>query len=407
MIRFCCQDCGHKISAQDKHAGKRGKCPECGGIFVVPDKSTIIDFPCETCGQKISVSQTHAGKEARCPKCKNSLVVPARPEAPVDSVSMVRFTCSMCDRQIEEPESSRGKLIPCPHCGSYVAVPSPETSTQKAEASIQPDKKAEESQERLEELQIGSIRGFKQEPRSVTERKLPWIIDIFLYPTSKGGLTTLAIIIVIPLLFRIVVQGLLAFYLQFPPILVLLVPIAIIGIIARILIYLYLYWYFCECIRESAAGSVRAPETLASTPGLGELLWQWLRTVICLTVFAVPIIIYYEYTKQTDTVFWALLAFGLFFLPMGLLSVVMFDSLRGLNPIMLIGSIFSTFLPYCAMIAAFGMAAFLIAEKAPDTQGSFVLSFIVQSVSVYLTLVVAHLLGWFYHRYEQQLNWDV
>lgn len=407
MIRFSCEHCSHKIGVQDKHAGKRGKCPECGNVIVIPAKSTIIEFHCKRCGHKISVPQIHAGKKARCPKCKKIVIIPARPETPAKSVATVRFTCSMCNREIEEPETSRGKLVECPHCGCYAAVPSEKMPAQEAEASVQPGKEDDLSGERFEELQRSKEKIAGQELETVAERKLPWIFDIFLYPSSKAGLTTLAIIIVIPLLFRIVVHGLLAFSQQFPPMIVLLVPIAIIGIIVRLLLYLYLYWYFCECIRDSAAGGVRAPETLASTPGLLDLLWQWFRTVICLAVFALPMLIYYKYTKQTDTVFWALLAFGVFFLPMGLLSVVMFDSLRGLNPIMLIGSIFSTFLPYGAMIVAFGLAGFLIAEKAPDTKGSTILPFILQSVIVYLIVVVAHLLGWFYHRYEQQLNWDV
>ena len=152
---------------------------------------------------------------------------------------------------------------------------------------------------------------------------------------------------------------------------------------------------------------MRAPETLANTPGLGELLWQWFRTVICLAVFAAPTLIYYGYTKQTDTVFWALLACGLFFFPMCLLAVVLFDSFSGLNPILLIGSIFSTFLPYFAMIVVFGSAVFLFIEKAPDTGNSPVPAFVLQCVRIYLVLVVAHLLGWFFHRYEQELNWEV
>jgi hypothetical protein len=118
-------------------------------------------------------------------------------------------------------------------------------------------------------------------------------------------------------------------------------------------------------------------------------------------------LIYYIYTRQTDTVFWALLACGLFFFPMGLLAVVLFDSFSGLNPILLIGSILSTFLPYFAMIVVFGSAVFLFIEKVPDTGNSLVLAFVSQCVGLYLAIVVAHLLGWFFHHFEQELNWEV
>ena len=407
MIRFCCEHCAHKISVQEKHAGKRVKCSKCGSVGAVPVKSTIVDFHCESCGQKISVPQVHAGKKCKCPKCKSIVVVPTRPEAPPKSVSTVRFTCSTCNREIEEPETSRGKLVECPHCGSYVPVPSEKIPAQKAEALVQPGKADDISDERFEELQRGKGKIAVQEPEPVAERKLPWIIDIFLYPGSKAGLTTLAIIVVIPLLIRIAVKCLAEFSQQFPPLLVLLVVIVIVGFLVRVVLYLYLYWYVCECIRDSAAGGLRAPETLAYTPGLGEMLWQGLRILGCLLVFFAPMLIYYQRTRQPDTVFWALLGYAVFFFPMGLLAVVMFDSLRGLNPILLIGSIFNTFLPYCAMVLVFVSAGFLIVQERPNTRGSAVLVFIVYCVGIYLALVVAHLLGWFYHRYEQELNWEV
>ncbi len=407
IIEFRCQNCGHKISVQDKHTGKRCKCPRCDRVIVVPGKSTIVDFHCDSCGQKISVPQVYAGKKCKCPKCKSIVVVPTRPKAPAKSASTVRFTCSTCNQEIEEPQTSRGKLVECPHCGSYVPVPSEKIPGQKAEALVQPGKADDISDERFEELQRDKGKIAVQEPEPVAERKLPWIIDIFLYPVSKAGLTTLAIIVVIPLLIRIALSWLGEFSQQFPPLYVLFAVIAIVGFLVRILLYLYLYWYFCECIRDSAAGGVRAPETLAYTPGLGDMLWQWLRILGCLLVFFAPMLIYYRHTKQTDTVFWALLGYAVFFFPMGLLAVVMFDSLRGLSPILLIGSIFNTFLPYCAMVLAFVSAGFLIVQERPNTRGSPVLSFIVYCTGIYLAMVVAHLLGWFYHRYEQELKWEV
>ncbi len=407
MIRFQCEHCAHKISVQDKHAGKRVKCQKCGSVRAVPAKSTIVDFHCESCGQKISVPQVHAGKKCKCPKCKSIVVVPTRPEAPAKSISTVRFTCSTCNQEIEEPESSRGKLVECPHCSSYVPVPSEEIPAQKAEAPIQPGKEDGVFEKRLEAPQEPEAEIEAEETETATQRKLPWIIDIFLYPGSKAGLTTLAIIVVIPLLIRIALRWLGEFSQQFPPLFVLFAVIAIVGFLVRVLLYLYLYWYFCECIRDSAAGGLRAPETLAYTPGLGDMLWQWLRILGCLLIFFAPMLIYYQRAKQPDIVFWALLGYAVFFFPMALLAVVMFDSMRGLNPILLIGSIFNTFLPYCAMVLVFASAGFLIVQERPNTRGSTVLTFIVYCVGIYLAMVVAHLLGWFYHRYEQELNWEV
>jgi len=77
MIRFHCKNCGQKLNVEDKHSGKQVKCPKCGSICVVPDKSDKIKFHCKSCGQSIRVPKIHAGKKGKCPKCKNPVVVPS------------------------------------------------------------------------------------------------------------------------------------------------------------------------------------------------------------------------------------------------------------------------------------------------------------------------------------------
>jgi len=92
---------------------------------------------------------------------------------------------------------------------------------------------------------------------------------------------------------------------------------------------------------------------------------------------------------------------------MSLLAFVLLDSLSALNPILLIGSILSTFFPYCAMVAVFLVAGAFIFERIPNPQGPATTLFVIWVVGIYLAMLAAHLLGWFYHRYEDELNWDV
>jgi len=169
---------------------------------------------------------------------------------------------------------------------------------------------------------------------------------------------------------------------------------------------LYLYWYVTECVRDSAAGGLRAPETLGSAPGLGDMSLRALDIVGCLIVFWGPAGFYFFYTHKIDAIFWSLFAYAVFFFPMGLLSVIVFDSFSGLNPIVLIGSIFSTFLPYCAMVIVFVSAGFLIGKIESAAPQSQVLSFIISCINLYLALVEAHLLGRFYWRYQDKLRWE-
>jgi hypothetical protein len=334
------------------------------------------------------VPRTRAGIKGRCPRCKNPVVVPAE-KSPV-----------------RKPEQN-GLDDTTRLAGNDVGL----TLLEVPEELKLADEQARESSEVeaiLEHRPVSAEQLAEDEQaESDGRRKLPWIIDIFLYPCSKAGLTTLAIIVLIPLLVRVVLRLLGKFSSQAPFLLVLSLPISIVGFLLSVLLYLYLYWFFYECIRDSATGGVRAPETIANTPGFGEMFWQWLRTICCLLVFIAPVFIYYQYTKRADTALWALLVYAIIFFPIALLAVVMFDSLSGLNPVLLIGSILSTFLPYCAMIAAFVTVGFLLVNNVPETDNSPVLRFVFRCANVYLLIVVAHLLGWFYWRFQDKLNWEV
>ncbi len=336
----------------------------------------MIKFKCKKCGQKLSVPDSRANKKGRCPKCKSIIVVPK-----------ALTTSSAAD------QSDSGNIKTSSKSSAYnltlqEVIQKDQTQDLALSQPDIPEKTAEDGQEPEEES--------PEETESIPQRKLPWLIDIFLYPLSAAGLTTLGIIIIIPLLINIAI-GLLG-----PFGLLLVIP----GFVIRIVIGLYYLWYIAECIRDSADGGIRAPETMANAPGLSEMFWQWLRVLVCWFLFVGPAVYYYVYTDSTDTIYWSLVAFAVLFLPMSLLAVVMFDSLRGINPLLVIGSIFSTFFQYCGLILI--LAAFMLTIKAVRniSLGRW-LAFISGYIGIYLILVVAHLLGRFYWRYQEKLNWDV
>jgi len=338
----------------------------------------MIKFHCKNCGEKFSVPEIHAGKKGKCPKCKNVILIPQ-----IQDTSPLATPGKATDKETGPKDSPFGLTL--------LDVPQKDKTQSRSTTQYDVSNRAFENKQELEEI----AEADQTEP--VGKRKLPWIIDIFLYPVSVPGIVTLGIIIGIPLLINIVVK--------------LLGPFAsaifIPSLIVNIVIGLYLYWYITECIRDSAAGGLRAPETLGSAPGFGDMLLRSLNIAGCLLVFGGPAGFYFFYTHKTDIVFWLLLAYAIFFFPMGLLAVIMFDSFSGLNPLLLIGSIFRTFLPYCAMVVAFVSIGFLttiIESAAPQSQ---VLAFIIQCIHLYLALIAAHLLGRFYWRYQDKLRWDV
>ncbi len=344
----------------------------------------MIEFHCKNCGQTLSVSDTHAGKRAKCPKCNNRVSIP---EAQASGAAT--------DQDDTEPVTKAS-----PYNLTLLDV------SQQVKAQNQPAEQPvldETAYEQLRRLQ-GSLVTYRSD--QIPQRRLPWIIDIFLYPISKPGLITLGLIIGVRLFIKFLGLTLTFAALGFAPLLIVATFVVIVGYPIRVILWLYFYWYFCECIRESAAGQLRAPETIGNVPGLGEMLSRLLRTLVCLIIFFGPVLIRFQYNRATDMVFWILLSYALFLFPVALLAVVMFDSLRGLHPFLLIGSIFSTFFQYCGLVLFIAAGVFVLLS-VPITREALISRFILRCVCIYTSLVAAHLLGRFYWRYQEKLNWEV
>ena len=385
MIRFYCENCAHKISARDKDVGRQGKCSKCGKVIIVPTESTVIDFICEYCERKISTPKSHAGKKAVCPKCNNTFIIPVI-LAPGSDANQ-DYSGDLMPRTTD---SSHGlTLMDVPD--EYKLKEEPAVQTNISEQAI------DRQQEYQEDSKV-------EETEFAGQRKLPWIVDIFLYPISLPGLMHLSIFTIIPLLISLVgrLLGPLGMAIALP------------GFLINIAITLYLAWYVTECVRDSAKGGQRAPEAFA-TAGLGEMWSQSLHIIGCYLIFLGPVLFYSSFSNKTDIVFWLLLAYGVFFFPMGLLACVMFDSIRGLNPVLLIASICSTVVQYCGLVLLIGGIILIFGALATietdQTERSSVsgpmLGAIFCGLSFYTALIVSHLLGRFYWRYQEKLNWEV
>jgi len=337
---------------------------------------SVIRFRCTYCQQRITVPKIHAAKKAKCPKCKNIIVVPKAESTTPDAPQTT-------------PGDSAVSSKDATFALTFLDIPQ-EEKAQPAAEGYAPDKTFEELRELEQEIAT-------DQADPLPERKLPWLIDMFLYPVSTPGLTILAIVIVIPLLIDFVATlfGPFGFFISVP------------GFVINVVISLYMYWYLCECIRDSAEGGLRATDVLVRAPSLGDMLWQTIRIAGCLVFFCLPVLIYYRHTERTDTVFWLLLAYAVFFFPMGILAVIMFDSFSGLNPLLLIGSIFSTFFQYCGLILLFGIVGFLFVKIISAVPSLGFLKYIHVTVTIYLLMVAAHLLGRFYFRYKEKLYWEV
>jgi len=237
-----------------------------------------------------------------------------------------------------------------------------------------------------------------QETDPAARRKAPWLIDIFLYPLNKSGLKHLALFIFVPPLFNI-----LASFLQ--SILVYIVLVA--GLIANFLIFLYIYWYLAECVRESAFGWVRAPLGYGGLPTLRDMFEQVVNIIGCLAVFFAPFVLYMLIAQKAGVIFWLLLIWAVSLYPMTLLSVLMHDTNRDHHFNKFTKSISNTFFPYCGLVLFFVLTVVLISLIPMEITESPFGNCIFRFVIIYAAFIGAHLLGRFYWKYQDRLNWDL
>lgn len=339
----------------------------------------MIKFHCKNCGQKISAPEVHAGKRGKCPKCGNIIAIPKAENAePVADQS--NFSDSKEER----------KYVGLDHALFDIPQEDATANQQSSQGGV--------SEERLEELQRPDEGLGKDKTGQIGERKLPWIIDIFLYPISVSGLANLAIFIGVPLLID---------FLQKIMIIQLSCLFWLISVVIKAVVVLYMYWYFAECIRDSAEGGLRAPNVIRDVPRVVDMFWQMANIIGCFGVFFMPFVFYMLFVKRADVIFWLLLLYAVFFFPMALLAVVVLDSAAGLNPRLLYNSILNTLRQYCGLVLLFLAAVLLMGMLGQKVAESEHFAFLISCAGIYLAFVVAHLLGRFYWRYQEKLNWEV
>ena len=339
----------------------------------------MIEFRCKRCNQKISVPETSAGKKGKCPKCKNIVVVPKAEGASLPA--------SQNDSAKSEISSKYSDFDL-----TFLDVP------QEDKAPIQPTSQDGVTDKTFEALQKLEEKSGTDKTEQIGKRKLPCFIDIFLYPLSFSGLTNLAIFIGVPLLIDFLWT-------------VLIIQLAclfqLVSLVIEVVVVLYMYWYFAECVRDSADGGLRAPEVMRYLPHVVDMFWQMVNIIGCLVVFFAPFVLYVLFAKRADIIFWLLLVYAVFIYPMALLAIVVFDSVSALNPRLLFRSISNTFFPYTGLVLLFVAAVLLIGVLGQRVQGPGYLAFILRCAGIYLAFVAAHLLGRFYWRYQERLNWEV
>ena len=359
----------------------------------------------------MNAPQNQAGRSCTCPSCKNVVLIPWQETTPAsadEKPDQSKFDSIFTDRDkllLDIPQQRGTTAQPAEQTPPPV---SPETTAEIRQEVKDLRKKL--GQERIEPPQF---------------RKYPWFIDIFLYPLSQAGIIIFTIVVGLPLF----INALMAFFLfltklHIPMVGLFVAVLWLFGPIIRIILWLYMLWYLYECVRDSAAAGLRAPETMAYTPSAGELFGQVMKIVACFSIFWSPFIWschFFGHINFTEVSLSKLLyfvasswqgqislAYAVFFFPMGLLRLCTLEFfLDALNPIPLVTSIFASFLPYCLLVLVFCFFTILVATVECLSPPMWALSYFFYTVEIYLLMVWSHLLGRFYWRYKEKLNWEV
>ena len=388
MIKFYCKNCNQKIKVPDSHAGKKGKCPKCKSMVIIPNPANGTVSGPDTIGQ---LQETRRENELK-----------------------ITFKCQMCDADIDVSQSNAGQIVECPQCGCFAQSPEKETTFESGLPVLSDSHQSSAFNEQGSEnihfaKQMRTCRANNPTNEEQTpQSQLPWYIDLFFYPASVPGLSILAIILFTPLILELILFCLAQ---VFGSMSIMLLPLAICFLIADFIIAAYMFWYFGVCVRASSRGSRRAPGILDkdSEEGGGSMVDQMLRIIFCVLIFLGPSLGYYYYTKETGPIFFSLLGAGAFFLPMALLAMIMFESIWGLNPIFIIGSIIRTFFRYCLVVPAFslviGSVVAMVVYVPADSP--LPVKIALMGVILYMLLIGAHILGLFFKRNEEKLYWEV
>ncbi|MBN2132597.1 MAG: hypothetical protein JW741_24055 [Sedimentisphaerales bacterium] len=339
----------------------------------------MIEFRCQHCSQKLRVAESHAGRKSHCPRCKGALMIPpsaARDPAPGRETDGLTL--------IDPPKP----LDDAP----------PDVSDQQQIAR-------EHAEARRQERALAASLGIETQPEYTGERRLPAPIDILLYPTSGAGLIAVAVIGGFPLLTHIIGR-----LLPFGVPLVGL-PFFLIGLA----IGLYAGWYFAECVYDSARGGTRAPVAFGGLVGFREMAARVMYLASVYIVYVLPAVIYGGFLGRIDAIFWGLLAWAIVFFPIGLLAMVILDSSSTLNPFFLLVSIFRTFFGYLGLLVLMALLAGLFwiipgyLAPRPEEGEPIPLWLLVPGllITTYVPFVFAHVLGRFYWRHTDRLDWGL
>ncbi|MFC1764121.1 hypothetical protein ACFL6U_18855 [Planctomycetota bacterium] len=304
----------------------------------------------------------------------------------------MKFQCPYCSQRLSVRDNVAHRRVACPKCKRTLKIPPPVSSAEALENAEdqKPVDPTLSNREILESLKMDKA------PEHSGQRDLPWAVDILLYPFSGSGVVFL--LVTMAIIFGMILGQRLIPALARPGRLFPL-PLAFL---------LYIIWYLADCIDDSAQGGIRAPNAFARDLDFKEAGSRVVYLIAAGVVTLLPAILYAMFTHRIDWIFGALAAWAVVFFPMGLLAMAVMDSSDAVNPFYLLLYILRVFLPYCGLLIVellvIGFVIFLVWVADLPNASSWGIAIFIMFL-IYGALVMGHLLGRFFWRYKDRLDW--
>ena len=339
----------------------------------------MIRFRCEHCREWLSIAEARAGEMGMCPLCKQATRIPQAGEASPTAE----------DGHSSEPHPMSRQSAGGDRPLSLLREPSKpdEHESQKVAFYCETQGPAH----------AASRPVVHREPETVAPSRAR-LIDVLLYPMNFDGLAATVILALglwgvrlFPFLFwspwyDFRITGLMVTYCLF-------------GAWCAAI-------YFAFCIFDTSKGGTRTPAILPGYAYAGGELPSFMLMGAVASCFC-PAAFYRIFGGNMGLYFWVLASAGAFLLPMLLLACTLLDSVEAFDLRFVVRSITATLPAYLGLIARLALLLSLAGALHLDSWQWGLPRVFFYAAYLYALWIAGHLLGRFYLRQKDKLQWDL
>lgn len=319
-----------------------------------------------------------------CSKCKTRLKIlnqRIKPEG-------LKFKCSKCGAVllVRRPSSTIKKEPSVNASDGIKPRENIEPSYSKSGLSLKAQESEEEEDETTSEETPPSPPPGREEDADTRPflRRLP---DAFAYPFKGNGIV-------------LILVGTVCFsFLDF------FASLSVFGFIATAFVACYLCAFMMKIVNSSADGKKELPDWPDASDFWDDIIVP-LFQVIWTGIFCFAPAIIYLIFVHFDIFFWLLLALGILYFPMALISVALTNSVLSINPVLVVPSIIKVPLDYLTACVILALIA-LLANFSQLLVSIIPLAGLALKnlLGLYFLVVEAYVLGLIYHANQEKLGW--